>query len=67
MEDTQGAYIQEDEIRGMDVHMSNEGTNSNGHGEGKEENVNMVETIKNLKKDVQSHKENNKSLMKAKE
>jgi hypothetical protein len=37
MEDTQGAYIQEDEIRGMDVHMGNEGTNSNGHGEGKEE------------------------------
>jgi hypothetical protein len=35
MEDTKGAYIQEDEIRGMDVHMDNEGTNSNGHGEGK--------------------------------
>jgi hypothetical protein len=36
MEDTQGDYIQEDEIRGMDVHMGIEGTNSNGHGEGKE-------------------------------
>jgi hypothetical protein len=56
MEDTQGDYIQEDEIRGMDVHMGIEGTNSNGHGEGKEENMNMVETIKNLQKDVQSHK-----------
>jgi hypothetical protein len=29
MEYTQGAYNQEDEIRGMDIHMGNEGTNSN--------------------------------------
>jgi hypothetical protein len=59
MEDTQGAYSQEDEIIGMDIHMGIEGTNSNGHGEGKEENMNMVETIKNLKKDVQSQKDDN--------
>jgi hypothetical protein len=26
--------------------MGIEGTNSNGHGEGKEENMNMIETIK---------------------
>jgi hypothetical protein len=67
MEDTQGAYNQEDEIRGMDVHMGIEGTNSNGHGEGKEENMNMVETIKNLQKYVQIHKDDNERLMKAKE
>jgi len=48
MEDTQGAYNQEDEIRGMDVHMGIEVTNSNGHGEGKDENMNMVEIIKKL-------------------
>jgi hypothetical protein len=48
MEDAQGAYIQEDEIRGMEFHMGIEGTNSNGHGEGRDENMNMVETIKNL-------------------
>jgi hypothetical protein len=47
-----GTYIQEDEIRGMDVHLGIEGTNSNGHGEGRDENMNMVETIKNLQKDV---------------
>jgi hypothetical protein len=29
----------------MDVHMGIEGKNSNGHGEGKEENMNMVETV----------------------
>jgi hypothetical protein len=43
----------------MDVHMGIEGTNSNGHGEGKEENMNMVETIKIFQKDVQMHKSNN--------
>jgi hypothetical protein len=29
----------------MDVHMDIEGTNSSGHGEGRDENVNMIETI----------------------
>jgi hypothetical protein len=48
MEETQGAYIQEYEIRRMDVHLGIEGTNSNGHGEGKDENLNMAETIRNL-------------------
>jgi hypothetical protein len=46
MEDAQGTYIQEDEIIGIDVHMGLEGTNSNGHGEGRDENMNMIETIK---------------------
>jgi hypothetical protein len=67
MEDTQGAYSQEDEIRGMYVNMGNEGTNSNGHGEGKEESMNLVETIKSLQKDVQSYKDDNERLMKSKE
>ena len=67
MEYAQGTYIQEDEIRGMDVHLGIEGTNSNGHGEGRDENMNMVETIKNLQKDVQSHKYDNERLMRAKE
>jgi hypothetical protein len=53
MEDTQGDYNHEDGIRGMDVHMGIEGTNSNGHGEGKEESMNVVETIKILQKYVQ--------------
>jgi hypothetical protein len=61
------AYIQEDEIRGMDFHMGIEGTNSNGHGEGKEESMNLVDTIKNFQKDVQSYKVDNERLMKLKE
>jgi hypothetical protein len=38
----------------MDVHMGIEGTRSNGHGEGRDENMNTVETIKNLQKYFQS-------------
>jgi hypothetical protein len=67
MEEAQGTYSQEDDIRGMDVHLGIEGTNSNGHGEGRDENMNMVETIKNLQKDVQSHRDDNESLMRDKE
>jgi hypothetical protein len=43
----------------MDVHLGIEGTNSNGHGEGRDENMNMAETIKNLQKEIQSHKVDN--------
>jgi hypothetical protein len=67
MEYAQGNYIQEYQIRGMDVHLGIEGANSNGHVEGRDENMNMVETIKNLQKDVQSHKYDNEILMRAKE
>jgi hypothetical protein len=67
MEEAQGNYSQEDEIRGMDAHLGIEGTNSNGHGEGRDENMNMVETIKNIQKDVQSLKYDNERLMRAKE
>jgi hypothetical protein len=59
MEYAQGNYRKEYEIRGMDVHLDIEGKNSNGHGEGRDENMNMVETIKNLQKDVQRHKFDN--------
>jgi hypothetical protein len=67
MENAQGNYIQEDDIRGMDVHLGIEGTNSNGHGEGRDENMNMVETIKNFQKYVQIYKDDNERLMRAKE
>jgi hypothetical protein len=41
---------------------------SNGHGEdGKEESMNLVETIKSLQKDFQSYKFDNEKLMKSKE
>jgi hypothetical protein len=37
------------------------------HGEQRNEDMNMVETIKNLQKNVQSHKDDNESIMKSKE
>jgi len=51
----------------MYVHMGNECINTNGHGEGKEESMNLVETIKILQRDILSHKDNNERLMKSKE
>ena len=67
MEEAQGNYSQQDESRGMNAHLDIEGTNSNGHGEERDENLNMEETFKNLQKDVQSHKDDNERLMRAKE
>jgi hypothetical protein len=67
MEEAQGTYNQEDYIKWMYLHLGIEGTNSNGHGEGRDENMNMVETIKNLQKDVQSHKYDNERLMRGKD
>jgi hypothetical protein len=51
----------------VDVHLGMEGTNSNGHGEERNEDMNMAETIKNPQKDVQIHKVDNERLMKDKE
>jgi hypothetical protein len=67
MEEAQRNYIHLEKSRGMDVHLGMEGTNSNGHGEERNEDMNMAETIKNLQKDVQSHKVDNERIMKAKE
>jgi hypothetical protein len=51
----------------MHVHLGIEGINSNGDGEGKDEDINLVETIRKLQTYVQNHKDDNESLMKAKE
>jgi hypothetical protein len=48
MDATQVVYSQEDEIKGMDVHLSMEGTKSNGHGGGKKEDMNLAETLRKL-------------------
>ena len=67
MEEAPRNYNQEDEVRGMDIHLSMEGTKSNGHGEEIDENLNMEETIKNLQKDIQRNKVDNERIMRAKE
>jgi hypothetical protein len=48
MEESQGNYSHLEKSRGMDFHLGMEGTNSNGHGEEINEDMNMDETIKNL-------------------
>jgi hypothetical protein len=50
----------------MYVHMDNEGTHSNGHKEGREENMNLVEAIQILQRNVLSHKLDNERLIKTK-
>jgi hypothetical protein len=67
MEEAQGNHSHQDESRGVDVHLGIEGTKSNGHGEERNENMNMDDTINNLQKDVQSHKVDNERVMRAKE
>ena len=67
MEDAQRTYNREDKVRRMYDNIGDGGTYSNGHGEGKEESMNLVKTIKSLQKDVQSYKVDNDRLMKSKE
>jgi hypothetical protein len=65
--EAQDAYSSENEVRGMDVHLGVEGSNSNGHGEEIDKEGNMMKIIEKLQKDVQTHRADNKKLMKARE
>jgi ribosomal protein S15P/S13E len=67
VEEAQRNSIHEEEIRGQWFDMSNERTKSNGHDKSKEESMNLMETIKNLQKYVQSHKADNERLRTTKE
>jgi hypothetical protein len=44
----QGAYSSENEVRGMDVHLGVEGSNSNRHGEEIDKYVGMMKIIAKL-------------------
>jgi hypothetical protein len=48
MEDTKVFYNQEDEIKELNVQLGLEGTNSNRHGGGNEEDINLAETLRKL-------------------
>jgi hypothetical protein len=65
MEEAQNASSSENEARGMDVHLGVEGSNSNGHGEEIDKEGNMMKIIERLQKDVQTHRADNRNLMKA--
>jgi hypothetical protein len=67
MEDAQINYNHDDELEGLYLGMGIDSTKFNEHKEGKEEHINVVETIKRLHKDVQTYKADNERLMKSKE
>jgi len=67
IEETQRAYIHEYEVTGLYVIMGNAWIESNGHEEGREESINLVEMIKSMQQDVSSYKVDNERLMKAQE
>jgi hypothetical protein len=67
MEEAQNASSSENEAKGMDVHLGVEGSNSNGHGEEIDKEGHMMKIIERLQKDAQTHREDSRKLMKAKE
>jgi hypothetical protein len=67
MEETQNVSCLENEAKGMDVHLGFEGSNSNGHGEEIDKEGYMMKIIERLKKDAQTHREDRRKIMKAKE
>jgi len=62
MEDGQGPYILEEEVRGLSI--NEEETMSNGHRE-RMESLELVETIRRLKMEVQSCRVDNERMLKA--
>jgi hypothetical protein len=64
MEEAHIKYIHEDEVKGLCVSMGNEGKKYNGHREGKEERMNLGDTIKSLHKHFHSYKDDNVRFMK---
>jgi hypothetical protein len=67
MEEAQNAFSSENEVKGMDVHLGVEGSNSNGHGEEIDKEGHMMKIIERLQKDAQTHRADNRKLMKAKD
>jgi hypothetical protein len=65
MEEAHNSFNSENEVRGMDVHLGFEGSNSNGHGEEIDNEGNMMKIIERLQKGVQNQRENKKKLIKS--
>jgi subtilase family serine protease len=67
MEEAQNASSSKNEARGMDVCLGIEGSNSNGHGEEIDKEGSMMKIIERLQKYVQTHRVDNRNLMKARD
>jgi hypothetical protein len=57
MEDAQRTYNHEEDVKRFYVSLGNAEIESNGHKEGKEENIYLVETVRIMQIDVWSYRE----------
>jgi hypothetical protein len=60
MEEAHNASSSENEVKGMDVHLGVEGSNSNGHGEEIDKEGHMMKIIDRLQKDAQTNRADNR-------
>jgi hypothetical protein len=62
MEEGEGASSHDKEAKGQNIRVGNAETESNGH-KGRGEQETLIETVRSLKIEVQSYKEDNERLM----
>jgi hypothetical protein len=67
MKEEHNASSSENEVKGMNVHLGVEGSKSNGHGEEIDKEGCMMKITERLQKDAQTHRVDNKKLMKARD
>lgn len=65
MEESQRSSVPEEEVRGLNINLDNAMTESNGHREGKAENIVLVETMRSLNMEVLSYRVDNERLVRA--
>lgn len=65
MEDTQEAYSHEEEVRGINISLRNAKTKFHGHREGKAKNIELLETMRSLKREVLSYRADNERSRRA--
>jgi len=66
MDDAQGSDIHGDEIKGLNIDLRSAKTNSNGN-RSRVNSIELVETMKGLKKEVHRYREDNGRLIRAQE
>jgi hypothetical protein len=64
MEDAEGAYSHERESKGQNISVGNVETKSNGH-RSRVEPTELVETMRSLRMEVQSYRDDNEKIMRA--
>ena len=65
MEEGEGASSHDKEVKGQNINVGNADTESNGH-QARGEQETLIETMRSLKIEVQSYKEDNERLVREK-